>query len=182
MVSLVQKLKDDPDHVMNILFKENRCSIDTILPPNESDLTFAFPTTMKTRIDLQTIQKHFRFHNAPTDNRTGLVSSMINSFFGRKVFYQVARKQKNGKRVYTYTTDVDFGMAWRAAVSYTIPIQREKKEKAYMSALQEDGDLAAVENLALLGDDSDDEAVIENMDLLGDDSDDESEPAKRQRV
>jgi hypothetical protein len=115
----------ESDHMINRLFAENGIDIKTINFSRGHSLkalfagAFAFPDNMKTAIPLDEIQKKFVFHNQPKNSRTALVASMINSFFGKRVYNLKGQKRVDGERIWHYETDVEFGISLSTACMFT---------------------------------------------------------------
>ncbi|KAJ3159850.1 hypothetical protein HDU88_008418 [Geranomyces variabilis] len=98
MPSKVYTLQRNPNHIINTLLQENGAHLGEDFPP-----------AMTTAIPLEEIKAAFSFHNPPKDYRTHLVSRMLETFFGRKVYEACyERKQVKGKREWVYKTDERF--------------------------------------------------------------------------
>ncbi|KAJ3143990.1 hypothetical protein HDU89_000965 [Geranomyces variabilis] len=126
----MEVLRDNPDHLINVLLKENNVTLD--------ENFHEFPDQMQTTIPITDIQRVCHFHNPPKDYRTSLCSKMLESFFQRKVYFCKPQPQKRkavdilsdeepekaaqkgtGKRKrWVYETDGDFA----EMVEYGVPL------------------------------------------------------------
>ncbi|DAC81649.1 TPA_asm: S2H [Powellomyces chytrid fungus MELD virus 2] len=64
-----------------------------------------FPKTMVNRISMDDIRKTFHFDRPIKNSQTGVVSQMLNAFFGMKVYLCKKKEQKDKERKYIYETN-----------------------------------------------------------------------------
>lgn len=105
---LWKKWPDLPGLVDRVL-KRKHDIVRRVLDENGCEVGQELPKRAKISIPLEQIKRAFTFHNAPKDHRPHLVSRVLNTYFGKNVYWRAEERETiDGKQVYPYETSDDY--------------------------------------------------------------------------